>query len=163
MFRLHDESVIGIKASSGDVFAHLDNHSRLAGHMSKSSWMMLGSRMDMQVDSGKGQSVGSIITLDGRVLGLSLNVQEAITKRTPPATKVWEAVGKPQLLVIGAYRMGFEISPEGSGSTLRVFIDYDLPDSGVGLLLGPLLGSVYARWCTNQMAQDAKRHFQAAA
>jgi hypothetical protein len=159
MGRRHDESVVEVLAKARDVFAHLDDHSRLSGHMSKSSWMMLGSRMDLHVDDGKGQRIGSVIRLDGRVLGLPLRVEEVVVEREPPTKKVWETIAEPSLLVIGPYRMGFEVKPSGERSTLRVFIDYDLPRRGIGQWLGPLLGGFYAQWCTGQMAQDAKAHF----
>lgn len=163
MSQQHQECVVEIPAKPEDVFAHLDNHSRLSGHMSKSSWMMFGSSMDMHVDDGKGQKVGSIITLEGRVLGLPLRVEEAIVERVPPVRKAWRTIGKPELLVIGTYSMGFDIKATGTNSTLRVFIDYELPASGFGHILGLLLGSVYARWCTDQMAKDAKQYFERSA
>jgi hypothetical protein len=161
MARSHDECIVEVPASAEDAFAHLDNHSRLSGHMSKSSWMMLGSHMDVHVDAGKGQRVGSVIRLDGRVLGLPLRVEEVVIERTPSVKKAWETIGNPELLVIGPYVMGFEIMPSGVQSKLRVFIDYDLPQTGFGRWLGPWLGPFYARWCTREMAQDAKAHFSA--
>jgi hypothetical protein len=57
--------------------------------------------------------------------------------------------------------MGFELSPEGKGSNLRVFIDYALPDSRSGRRLGRLFARRYARWCTQQMVDDAAKHFAA--
>lgn len=162
MVRRHDESIVELPATAEDVFAHLDDHNRLSGHMSQSSWMMLGSHMDTHLDEGSGRRVGSIIRLDGKVLGLALRVEEVVVEHSPPIKKAWETIGEPKLLVIGPYRMGFEIKPSGRHSLLRVFIDYDLPDTGIGRWLGPLLGTFYARWCTRQMAQDALRHFAAA-
>lgn len=162
MARRHDESIVELPATAEDVFAHLDDHNRLSGHMSQSSWMMLGSHMDTHLDEGRGQRVGSIIRLEGKVLGLALRVEEVVVERTPPVTKAWETIGEPKLLVIGPYRMGFEITPSGRRSMLRVFIDCDLPRSGIGRWLGPSLGAFYAQWCTRQMAQDAQRHFTAA-
>jgi hypothetical protein len=162
MTRKHDESTVELPAKAEDVFAHLDDHSRISGHMNRSSWMMLGSRMDVHVDDGKGQRIGSVIRLDGRVLGLPLGVAEAVVERTPPTKKAWETIAEPNLLVIGSYRMGFEITPEGRRSRLRMFIDYDLPRKGLGRWLGPLLGPAYARWCTRKMAQDAAAHFASA-
>jgi hypothetical protein len=61
--------------------------------------------------------------------------------------------------VVGAYRMGFEIEPKGAQSRLRVFLHYELPEKGLGRVIGAMLGAVYARWCTRQMAEDAKTHF----
>lgn len=91
--------------------------------MSRSSWMMAGSHMDISVDAAKGKAVGSHIQLDGRVLGVALHVDEVVTVREPPLRKVWETTSTPRLLVIGAYRMGYEIVPDGVASDLRVFID----------------------------------------
>lgn len=66
----------------------------------------------------------------------------------------------PRLLVVGAYRMGFDIESRPGGSRLRVFIDYALPERM--RWLGWLLGAYYARWCTRQMVDDAERQFAAA-
>jgi hypothetical protein len=63
--------------------------------------------------------------------------------------------------MIGAYRMGFELRADGKDSSLRVFIEYAWPETGVGPLLGRLLAGSYARWCTRQMVDDAVAHFDA--
>jgi len=103
--------------------------------------------------------VGAIIRLRGRVLGIPLSAEEIVTERNPPLRKVWET-GAPKLLVIGQYRMGFEITPKRKASLLRVFIDYTLPVGLFSGLLGGVFGNFYARWCTHRMADDAARHFQ---
>jgi hypothetical protein len=162
MFQRHFAVEGRVNASASELFAHLDDHNRLSGHMSKSSWMMLGSRMEVHADEGRGLRVGSVIRLDGAVLGVPLRVAEAIAEHVPPKRKSWETIGTPQLLVVGAYRMGFEIAPMPSGTLLRVFIDYDLPAKGLARLLGALLGPFYARWCTEQMLRDAQAHFTSA-
>lgn len=156
-FPLHHETCREIAASAEALFAYLDDHDRLSGHMSQSSWMMAGSRMEIVLDALKGQAVGSRMILRGRVLGIPLFVEEAVTDRTPPTRKVWQTLGTPRLIVIGPYRMGFEITPQGAISHVRIFIDYALPDSGPGRWLGSGLGPFYARWCTEQMANDAAK------
>ena len=141
------------------VFAHIDDHSRLSSHMSGSSWMMGGGRMEIELDEGRGQKVGSRIRLAGRVLGIGLSVEEVVTERDPPRRKVWETTESPRLLVIGRYRMGFELSPQGTASMLSVFIEYALPEKGPPRWLGRLFGRYYAQWCTQRMADDAVKHF----
>jgi hypothetical protein len=84
--RHHEESIF-ISASPTRVFDYVDDHARLAGHMSKSSWMMGSGHMNVEVD-------------------------EVVSHRVPPRAKVWSTVGTPRLLVIGHYRMGTEIDPE---------------------------------------------------
>ena len=115
--------------------------------------------METEIDSGRGQKVGSRIRLSGRVFGVELSVDEIVVERDPPRRKVWETTGAPKLLVIGHYRMGFELSPLRNGSMLRVFIEYALPQSVPARWLGGLFGRYYARWCTRQMVDDAVGHF----
>ena len=156
---LHDESIGVVNAPPGVLFQHLDDPRRLAGHMSRSSAMMLGSRMTIELDETAGRAAGSKIRLVGRVVGIPIALEEVISEHMPPHRKVWQTIGTPRLLVLSHYTMGFEITPQGSVSHLRVFIDYGLPARGVPRLLGRLLGPRYARWCTEQMVHDAVAHF----
>lgn len=149
---------VTVAAVPTDVFAYLDDHERLGAHMMQSSAMMAGSAMAFSFDAAKGRALGSRIEMRGKVLGLSLTVNEIVTERQIPERKAWETQGSPRLLVIGAYRMGFEIAPERAGSQLTVFIDYDLPD-WPWRLLGLIAGRFYARWCVKSMARDAALAF----
>lgn len=159
-FPRHFENSVKISVPADAVFAHLDDQRRLSAHMSQSSWMTVGSRMDFEFDAAEGRAVGSKIGLRGRVLGVPLSVDEVVTVRTPPVLKVWETTGTPNLFVIGHYRMGFEIAARGESATLRVFIDYALPEAPATRWLGQIFGNAYARWCTTRMTDDAARHFR---
>lgn len=123
--------------------------------MTRPSAMMLGGSMQYRLDALQGRAVGSVIRMEGRVLGLRLCIVEVVTERDPPHRKVWNTVGEPRLLVFGAYRLGFELAREGQGSRLRCFIDYDLPRPPVGRFLGRLGAHVYARWCLSRMVAEA--------
>lgn len=158
MYENHFECSVQVNASPVQVFDELDDQERLSAHMMQSSAMMAGSTMRFEFDERRGRSVGSRMRLYGNVLGFSLEVIEVVTERDPPFRKVWETIGLPRLLVIGPYRMGFAIQPDGLGSRLMLFIDYDLP-SGAWRLPGKLLGGVYARWCTRNMAKGVKARF----
>ena len=147
-----------VEASAEALFAELDDQERLSAHMMKSSALMGGSMMRFEFDERRGHAVGSRMRLYGKVLGFSLEVIEIVTEREPPRRKLWETIGEPRLLVVGAYRMGFAIEPADGGCRLRVWIDYDLP-RGFWRLAGILLGGFYARWCTRNMAEGAAAHF----
>lgn len=156
----HQEAVVSLQALPDAVFAFVDDHARLSSHMNRSSWMLGGGQMRIDMDDKKGQAVGSHIRLSGRVFGFRLFLDEVVTRRNPPNEKVWETVGRPKLLVIGAYQMGMEIGAEPQGTRLRVLIDYDLPSGRIGRLLGLLFGGMYARWCVKQMIDGARAHFR---
>lgn len=153
------EKSVNLNANINAAFDYLDNPKRLASHMSQSSWMMAGSHMSVKLDKSEGRSVGANIKMYGRVLGLRLSLEEVVIERKPPMKKTWETIGTPRLLILSDYRMGFELTPWNDSSLLRVFIDYNLPDSGFQYWLGRMLGKFYANWCCQRMAEDAASHF----
>jgi len=158
-FRFHREATADIAASPQAVFAFLDDHKRLAAHMEKPSLMMAGATMKIDTDSRRGHVVGSQIRLKGRVLGIPLSVEETVIEYDPPLRKTWETCAEPELLVIGRYRMGFELTPQTDKTQLRVWIDYDLPSGVWARWLGKVLGKVYADWCVTRMVRDAESAF----
>jgi hypothetical protein len=148
-----------VPAPADALFAHVDDPVRLAAHMSRPSWQMVGTSMKLETDAGHGKSVGSHIRMNARMFGIVLSLDEVVIERVAPMRKVWETVGAPRLLVIGHYRMGFELETYGASTRLRVFIDYTLPDGPITRLLGRLFGRYYASWCTERMLKDATRYF----
>jgi hypothetical protein len=158
MYSRHEESTALLRATAAQVFSFLDDHERLSGHMSKRSLMMGGGRMTTTLDVARGRAVGSIIEVKGRVFGLFLWLREAVIERQPPTRKAWETIGEPHLLVIGRYRLGFNIVADPQVQ-LTVWIDYDRPSRGVSKLLGRLFGRAYARWCVRRMLGDASMAF----
>src|SRR3989344_639155 len=153
----HYEDTLTIPASREQLFTYIDDHRRFSSHMSKSSWMMGGGRMDVSTDDGLGQKVGSHIRMGGTAFGITLFLDEVVTRHEPPLVKIWETVGTPKLLIIGQYQMGIDIQSQGESSLLRVSIDYDLPTTNVWL--GRLFSGAYAKWCVHQMLQGARKEF----
>lgn len=143
------------------VFAALDDHKRLAGHMSKPSLMMAGTTMTIETDPLEGKAVGSEIRLRGRVLGIPIFVVERVVEYTAPFRKVWQTTTEPRLLVIGSYRMGFELMPQAQATVLRLWIDYALPSVFFPRLIGEFWlaftrNGVWTKWSGMQrMGFDA--------
>lgn len=158
-FSKHLEKSATITANTTSVFDFIDDHVKLSSHMNKSSWMMGGGKMTTEVDEGNGQKVGSHIKMKGKIMGFNLFLDEVVTERSHPARKVWKTVGNPNLLVIGNYQMGVELTPEDNKTKLKVFIDYDLPGNGAKVL-GVMFGGMYANWCVDQMLNSVVDHFK---
>lgn len=153
------ETVVQLSAAPADVFARLDDQTRLAEHMERPSAMMGGGRMTYEFDAAGGKAVGSHIRMGGSAFGLSLHVDEVVTERDPPRRKTWKTVGATRLIVVGGYEMGFDLEPVAAGSRLRVWIKYDLAAGPLGRWFGPVLARLYAKWCVGRMAGDAARYF----
>ncbi|HEY4617968.1 MAG TPA: SRPBCC family protein [Flavobacterium sp.] len=154
------EQTKSIKVPADKVFAYIDNHSQISSHMSQSSWMMGGSRMNVEVDSGMGQRVGSHIKMGGKVFGIPLFLNEVVILYEPPYRKEWETVGEQKLIVIGSYTMGVKIEEENGFSKLKIFIKYELPKSWKTRWLGYLFSRMYAKWCVKQMMNNVIAHFE---
>ena len=154
-FAFHEESSGYVDAAPERVFAMLDDHARLAAHTIEPSWRMGWATMHIITDPKGPRGAGARIMLRGRIFGIHLWVEEAVTGYDRPRRKEWETITEPRLLVIGSYKMGFETTPAGEGTTLRVTIDYNRPTSPIASLLALLFGRMYARWCTSQMVRDA--------
>jgi len=154
----HYEDSLNVSALPEDLFAFVDDFRRFSSHMSESSWMMGGGKMDISLDEGQGKKVGSRVRMAGRIFGLFLYLEEAVTEYEPPRAKAWKTVGSPNLLVIGHYQMRLTIQPlEHKVSLLRVSIDYELPMRNAWI--GKLFGSMYAKWCVQQMIQGVRQQF----
>ena len=156
----HYEKSLVAKAVSETVFAYADDHRNFSSHMNRSSWMMGGGRMVTESDEGKGRKVGSHIRMSGNIFGVSLLLDEVVTKHEIPLHKEWETVGSLNLIVIDHYRLGFSIEPRGENSKMNIYIDYNLPKSLCTRILGYLFGGMYAKWCVNQMAAGVVNHFK---
>lgn len=152
-------STVDLKTDIQTAFDYLNDPMKLSAHMEKSSMMMGGSAMTTEVDSRKGQELGSIITLKGKFLGIELSVKEHIVELVPPLKKVWQTFGQQKMIIIDRYQMGFFLEELVGKTRLNVFINYVLPAKGVKKILGKLLSRAYAKWCVNQIANDALEVF----
>jgi hypothetical protein len=159
-YPLHEEARVRVAAKSTTLFDYLDDPERLGSHMQKPSWQTGGMSMSYTFDANRGRAVGSEIRLSGQVAGIRLGLTEVVIERMRPLRKVWETVGTPHLLVVGPYRMGFDVAAADDCSDLCLFIDY-AAGSMKPPSLGRRLARAYARWCVNRMAKDAEDHFKA--
>ena len=161
-YERHYEQKVLLPVGAEELFSYADDFSKLSSHMNKSSSMMMGGSMETSVDQARGQAIGSHVRMTGKMMGIELSLEEIVTEREPPRHKAWETIGRQRLLVIDNYRLGFDITESDKSSKLRVFIDYNLPAARPLRWLGFLFGKFYAKWCVQQMVNDARKHFMPA-
>jgi hypothetical protein len=161
-FASHYEAQATVDAPAVLLFEYLDDFEQLGAHMTRSSWMMAGSRMRYEFDDGRGRRLGSRVRLLGEFLGFKLDIDERVIDREPGLSKAWQTVGRPRMLILAKYRMGFSLRSLPQGCRVTAFIDYSLPESGLGRWLGALAGGAYARWCVRNVLKQAASHFGSA-
>lgn len=152
----HAQSEALAATSVTDLFDLLDDPQRLGGHMERRFWRTLGTRMGYRFDARGGRAVGSRMSLEGDLWGWRVGVEQQVVAHDPPHRKAWETLGEPRLIVVGHYRMGFEIHPATAGSVVRVWLDYCIP-SWRPRAIARALAAGYASWCVRQMTRDAVR------
>lgn len=148
---------IEIRAPAEKVFAHMDDIKNVGWHMSEERAMpMMGSSLQLEVIDGR-QGVGATYRWKGRVMGMAIDIKEATTSWIKDREKTWQTMEKPKMIVMSGYAMHFALTPTERGTRVMFEIDYSLPKTPWGWMIGRLLARKYARWCLERACLDAKK------
>jgi hypothetical protein len=98
---------VTIEAPAERVFAYVDDIRNLARHMSESRSMpMMGSKLKLEIMTPEPTSVEAVYRYSGRMMGLTIDFSETVTRYVAGREKVWRTIGEPQLLIIAGMRCG---------------------------------------------------------
>jgi hypothetical protein len=149
---------VAIEAPAERVFAYVDDIRNLARHMSEGRSMpMMGSKLKLEIMTPEPTGVGAVYRYSGRMMGMTIDFSETVTKYIAGREKVWRTIGKPELLIIAGYEMRVLVEPVSpTSSRLTISIDYELPRAGIWRVLGWALAGAYSRWCLTSMAEGSK-------
>lgn len=145
-----------INASPEKVFKHVDDIHCTGMHMSKSSMTMIGSKLNLEILSKNPTGLGATYRWYGKVMGLTMDFSEIVTKWIVNKERIWATIGSPKLIIMSGYEMSFALEPIGDKSKLTFVISYDLPKPLFWNIIGLLLADWYSKWCLKNMCQDAK-------
>ena len=121
---------IFIHSTPEKVFAHMDDFLKTGMHMIKSSMMMMGSKLNLEQLSTNSTGVAAKYRWYGKMMGMTMDFSEEVTKWQSPVLKEWETFGEAKLIIMSWYRMWFEITPAEKGATAKISISY-LPPTGL--------------------------------
>lgn len=151
---------IYIHASPEKVFSQMDDFSKTGMHMSESSMMMMGSKLNLEQLSPIATGIGAKYRWYGKMMGMTIDFNEAVTKWQPPFLKEWETIGEAKIIIMAWYRMWFDIMPDGDGTQARLSISYLPPKEGYNKILSFFLARWYCSWCLSNMLNDTKRNLE---
>ena len=134
-----------ISETAEKVFTYVDDIRNLARHMSESpSVPMMGSKLTLEIVTPEPTGVGATYRYTGKMLGLALDISEAVTTYIAGREKIWRTIGNPKLLIMRGYEMRVHVEPVTPATTnLTISIDYELPVSGFWRIDGWLLALVF--------------------
>ena len=147
---------IVIKSTPEKIFTQLDDFSKTGMHMSESSMMMMGSKLKLEQLSPNATGVGSTYRWYGKMMGMTMDFSEAVTKWQPYKFKEWETIGEAKIIIMSWYRMWFEIIPTENGTIAKISISYLLPKQWFYKILSFFFAQWYCSWCLNNMLNDTK-------
>lgn len=74
-------------------------------HMTQSSMMMMGSKLDLKFLTDQHAGLGTKYRWAGKMMGFRMDFTVEVTKWIPGEEKTWETIGTPQLIIYSWYRM----------------------------------------------------------
>lgn len=151
---------ISIHSTPEEVFSQMDDFSKTGMHMSESSMMMMGSKLKLEQLSQMSTGVGAKYRWYGKMMGMTIDLNETVTKWQPPKLKEWETVGEAKIIIMSWYRMWFEISPDENRTIAKLSISYLPPKEWYYKILSFFFAGWYCNWCLNNMLNDTKKSLE---
>jgi hypothetical protein len=143
-------------ASPLRVFQCLDDLGVTGMHMTKSSMMMMGSKLHLSYLSDNKTGLGSKYRWTGSMMGLKMDFTVEVTKWIKGVEKTWETVGPARLIIYSWYRMNLLVWDSGNETTAELSITYEKPAGFINRLLSFLFADWYCRWCLREMLDGAR-------
>jgi len=142
------------------VFQQMDDFSKTGMHMSESSMMMMGSKLQLVQLSENSTGVGASYRWYGKMLGMIMDFSETVTRWEQNKLKEWEIIGDAKIIIMSWYRMWFEISHSEKGTIAKISISYLPPKEWYYKILSFFFARWYCNWCLSNMLNDTKSNLE---
>jgi hypothetical protein len=149
-----------IPAESEKVFSFMDDYSKTGMHMTESSTMMMGSKLQLEQLSPNATGIGATYRWFGKMMGMTIDFTQTVSKWVQGVEKEWKTNGDVKIIIMGWYRMFWNLKPVEGGTLATIGIDYSAPREWYFKVLSFLFGGMYSRWCLNSMLRDTKKAFE---
>jgi hypothetical protein len=144
-------------ASPLDVFKTIDDLGVTGMHMTESSMMMMGSKLELNFLTSNKTGPGSRYRWTGKMMGMMMDFTVEVTKWINGVEKVWETIGETKLIIYSWYSMRLQLTERNGATEAELSLSYEKPKGFVNKILCFLFADWYCRWCLKQMLGDAKK------
>src|SRR5687768_413257 len=146
-----------MQASAVAVFDAIDDLGVTGMHMTKSSGMMMGSKLHLQYLTENHTGLNSMYKWTGKMMGMNMDFTVRVTRWLKGIEKIWETVGEAKMIIYSWYRMHLIISEYHDHTLAKLSISYEKPNGWLAKVISFLFADMYCRWCLKSMLEDAKR------
>ncbi len=147
-------------APAEKVFSCLDDLGVTRMHMTASSAMMMGSKLQLQFLTTNHTGLGTKYRWTGSMMGLRMNFTVEVTKWVEGVEKVWETIGDARMIIYSWYRMHLLVYPGGNNTQVELSIMYERPMGWFARFISFLFVGWYCKWCLKKMLSDSKRKIE---
>jgi len=144
-------------APAEKVFSYIDDLGVTGMHMTKSSAMMMGSKLQLEYLTANHTGLGSKYRWTGTMMAMKMDFTVEVTKWIEGVEKVWETIGEAKMIIYSWYRMHLFVKPINAGSEATLSITYEKPKGWLARILSALFADWYCKWCLKNMLNDSER------
>jgi hypothetical protein len=144
-------------AESDAVFRTLDDLGVTGSHMTQSSAMMMGSKLNLAYLTGNHTGPGTKYRWTGTMMGLSMDFTVEVTLWIDGKEKTWETIGKCKMIIYSWYRMHLILTPMREKTKADLSISYEKPEGVFNKIISFFFADWYCRWCLTKMLNDCRK------
>jgi 2TM family of unknown function (DUF5676) len=148
---------IVINSTPERVFETVDDLGVTGMHMTQSSAMMMGSKLNLEYLSENHTGLGSKYRWTGKMMGMKMDFTVIVAKWIKGAEKIWETVGEAKMIIYSWYQMRLFLSQTENKTVANLSITYKKPKSPFLKFISFLFADWYCKWCLKNMLNDTKR------
>jgi len=138
------------------VFRYLDDLGITGMHMTKSSVMMMGSKLHLEYLTANHTGPGSKYRWTGTIMGIKMDFTVEVTKWIEGVEKVWETIGEARMIIYSWYRMHLLLTKKENTTVAELSITYEKPKGWFLKILSFLFADWYCNWCLKNMLEDTR-------
>jgi hypothetical protein len=139
------------------VFSYLDDLGVTGMHMTQSSTMMMGSKLNLEYLTTHHKGLNSKYRWTGKMIGMKMDFTVEVTKWINPVEKAWETIGEAKMIIYSWYRMHLLVYPNGNTTQAELSITYEKPKGWFARIVSSLFADWYCNWCLKNMLSDSKK------
>ena len=145
-------------APAKKVFDYLDDLGVTGMHMTKSSAMMMGSKLHLGYLTTKHTGLGSKYRWAGTMMGMKMDFTVGVTKWVEGAEKIWETIGEAKMIIYSWYRMRLLLTRKDQVTEAELSITYERPKRWLNKIISFFFADWYCNWCLKNMLNDTKNN-----
>ena len=147
-------------ASPQKVFHYLDDLGVTGMHMTKSSAMMMGSKLRLEYLTTNHTGPGTKYWWTGTMMGMKMDFTVEVTKWIEGVEKIWETIGEAKMIIYSWYQMRLFLSQQTDNTIAELSIIYKKPKGWFARLISFFVADWYCNWCLKNMLSDSKRKIE---